>query len=371
MSTHGNPWSAVTPWFVDGKGEALVASRDLPRGTLLVRVAPFAAVPYGRFLHVVCSGCLQPCGDDESCVCSGCGVARHCVACASSRTGKAHRKHECFALSRLANHEFGLTIGHDDLRLLLRVLSLRKKWMDGADDADPGNRTGDDLPVADGHDTQGGSSCMTNDPATNAASEDSDLIVDTFSDFENLMSGAAGGDDGSLSDSALNTLTEVSKQCKFLVDSTCRASLDTYTSLLGRLQLNGFEITTAAEARVAWTCSVEGDDALNGAATKKKKGTPAPKATESKKPTGGHSPVGIGVYPSAASFNHDCNPNCAQRFDAHACVVVETVCFVKKGQELCIPYVDVNLDCEARNARLEKNFAFSCSCSRCSRERKR
>jgi SET and MYND domain-containing protein len=84
---------------------------------------------------------------------------------------------------------------------------------------------------------------------------------------------------------------------------------------------------------------------------------------------GKHAPSGVGVFPSCSRFNHSCEPNCAQRFDAFACVVVETTRAIKKGEELTIPYVDVSLDCATRNARLQKAFAFRCDCARCVLER--
>ena len=129
-----NPWSCVAPTHIPGKGEALVAARDIPPNRRILRVAPFAAVPYGRFLDTVCSGCLQPC--DTSPRCSRCAVARHCALCASSFPGRAH-EYECHALARLARNERGLTLAHDDLRLLLRVLSRRRDAADGdaGDDA--------------------------------------------------------------------------------------------------------------------------------------------------------------------------------------------------------------------------------------------
>jgi hypothetical protein len=53
------------------------------------------------------------------------------------------------------------------------------------------------------------------------------------------------------------TLYEVAKQAKYLLAPELRASVEEYVSLLGRLQLNGFEMTaaTASGGRVA--CSFE------------------------------------------------------------------------------------------------------------------
>ena len=174
------------------------------------------------------------------------------------------------------------------------------------------------------------------DPAAEAAARDGDVIVDDYDAVLELMSGLQGGDDGLLSDDAVATLHEVAKQCKYLVDPQLRASTDEYVALLGRLQLNGFELT-AAEA--------------------------------SAETAGKHAPIGVGVFPSAARFNHSCEANAEQRFDKHGCIVVETRRAVPRGEELTIPYVDERLGWRERNERLRKNFAFTCECAKCKRER--
>jgi SET and MYND domain-containing protein len=341
-----NPWSCLTPTRIEGKGEALLASRDLPPNRVILRVAPFAAVPYGRFLHALCSGCLQPCDASRRCV--KCGVASHCALCASSFAGRAHR-FECHALRRLAANEAGLTLHHDDLRLLLRVLSRRK------DEAEKKiNASEREGPLDETTDSNARRSDV--DPSIEAASNVGDLIVDGLDSLNDLASGMDDEEEvGVFPEAALVAVAEVSKQCKFLVDPECRGSLDLYANILGKLQVNGFEITEAASP---------GDDAVVGntrhADAERRMGTAK---TRSRRPSG------LGVYPSAAGFNHSCDPNCAQRFDAFGCVVIETEKAIRKGDELTIPYVDVRLSVDARNDRLVKNFAFTCACDRCARER--
>ena len=369
------PWNCVTPTHIPGKGEALVAARDLPPNQRILRVAPFAALPYGRFLDTLCSGCLQPC--DASPRCSRCAVARHCALCASSFPGRAHA-YECHALARLARNERGLTLAHDDLRLLLRVLSRRKDAMDATkamstnvrDDDEDGEASSartkrrgterdestESEPV--GREPSPRSTAATGpDPFLAAAAEDSDVAADDFASLDALMSGVDGDEDGSLDERALVTIGEVAKQCKFLVAAACRTSEETYARLLGKLQLNGFEITAAAAA------------AERGAGRAERRRETARARSSDDARGGSRLPVGIGVYPSAARFNHSCEPNCAQRFDAFACVVVDTTRAVAKGEELTSPYVDVTLDVVNRNARLERNFAFRCDCARCAWER--
>jgi SET and MYND domain-containing protein len=281
-------------------------------------------------------------------------VARHCVSCAASFPGRAHA-HECHAYERLKRNERGLTLEHDDLRLLLRVLSRRRQSID--DESSYGVRV-----VTRDDDTQEENrSCPqeSDDPFLVAAAKDSDVIVDTFDDLDALMSGAGDDDDdGRLNDVALATIREVAKQCKFLVAAACRSSEETYARLLGKLQLNGFEITAAeAEAEAGASGREDGDEEKTSSGKKQRE-------------TVLREPVGLGVFPSASRFNHSCEPNCAQRFDAFACVVVETTRHVRQGEELTIPYVDVALNLEKRNERLERAFAFRCDCARCARERR-
>ena len=303
-----DPWDAVTTDRVEGKGEALRATRDLPKGARLLRVAPLFAVPYAAELTRLCGGCFQPRGA----VCASCRSARLCSRCGAGAAGTLHRL-ECHALTRLRDGEEGLTLAHSDLRLLLRALAVRS--LRRAVDA-------------------GGN------PAAIAAAEDGDVIVDGYDALEGLMSGVDGGDDGELSHDAVATIAEVAKQARFFLAPTCRCSMDECVRTLGRLQLNGFEMT-ASEPE-------EGSSGRGGG--------------------GGHRPVGVGVFPSASYTNHSCAPNCAQRFDAHGCIVVETARDVRGGEELTIPYVDVRLGRRERRERLRKNFAFDCACERCAAE---
>ena len=191
-----------------------------------------------------------------------------------------------------------------------------------------------------------------------------DVVVDGAAAFAELRGGLRGGDDGALAPDAVEKIVEVAKQCKYLVAAELRASLDEYCATLGRLQLNGFEITAAEPTSDGPSSTGANANETPG------EGFGFARLVPRGGGGGGHEPVGVGVYPSAAGFNHSCEPNAAQRFDRHACVVVETTREVSRGEELTIPYVDERLDAAARNERLWKNFAFECNCARCARERR-
>ena len=88
-----DPWDAVTTDRVEGQGEALRATRDLPKGARLLRVAPLFAVPYAAELTRLCGGCFQPRGA----VCASCRSARLCSRCGAGAAGTLHRL-ECLSL---------------------------------------------------------------------------------------------------------------------------------------------------------------------------------------------------------------------------------------------------------------------------------
>ena len=58
----------VVSGYVSGAGEALLAARAIPRGTLVLRVAPVTGIPYASELGVVCGG--APTAIIHSCVSS-------------------------------------------------------------------------------------------------------------------------------------------------------------------------------------------------------------------------------------------------------------------------------------------------------------
>ncbi|KAL7171896.1 hypothetical protein ACSBR2_036536 [Camellia fascicularis] len=87
-----------------------------------------------------------------------------------------------------------------------------------------------------------------------------------------------------------------------------------------------------------------------------------------------------GIYPNASFFNHDCLPN-ACRFDyvdasataiatasASECntdLVVRVIHDIPQGREICLSYFPVNLNYSDRQRRLREDYGFTCTCDRC------
>ena len=59
---------------------------------------------------------------------------------------------------------------------------------------------------------------------------------------------------------------------------------------------------------------------------------------------------GVALYLNASLFNHDCRPN-ATRFNVGAIAVFRTNRLVRKGEELCISYIESDILCEPASLR--------------------
>jgi len=77
---------------------------------------------------------------------------------------------------------------------------------------------------------------------------------------------------------------------------------------------------------------------------------------------------GIGLFLLANSTNHSCEPNV---FSASSTndnrVSMYALREIRKGEELCISYIDESDSFEQRQKKLKEIYRFSCTCRKCSR----
>eukprot|EP01043_Picozoa_sp_COSAG02_P013257 COSAG02_NODE_527_length_20704_cov_120.745462_9_plen_674_part_00 len=76
---------------------------------------------------------------------------------------------------------------------------------------------------------------------------------------------------------------------------------------------------------------------------------------------------GVGLYDGVAMLNHDCEPNAVVVFEQDAMATVAALRSIRKGDEICISYIDVDQNADERRADL-LDYGFVCSCRRCSEE---
>lgn len=78
-------------------------------------------------------------------------------------------------------------------------------------------------------------------------------------------------------------------------------------------------------------------------------------------------PVGLGVFPQGALFNHSCKPNCVVSFHGRQ-MNVHAIADIAQNEELLVSYVDVLASSSTRQRELRESYFFSCRCDRCSED---
>jgi hypothetical protein len=97
-----------------------------------------------------------------------------------------------------------------------------------------------------------------------------------------------------------------------------------------------------------------------------------------------YDPVGIVLHPLPALMNHSCEPNAYVRFDSldtqhlsgdkdpygppkvlRGSIWVHALRPIKKGEEICISYIDATVDVSGRQDELSSRYFFRCDCARC------
>eukprot|EP00743_Colponemidia_sp_Colp-15_P015519 GILK01018685.1.p1 GENE.GILK01018685.1~~GILK01018685.1.p1 ORF type:complete len:411 (+),score=47.99 GILK01018685.1:158-1234(+) len=79
--------------------------------------------------------------------------------------------------------------------------------------------------------------------------------------------------------------------------------------------------------------------------------------------------AGWAVHPFVAMFNHNCDPNCEVLCDEEGDIIVKTTRNVPAGEELCIHYVNLEMDVDSRSRELLEKYRFLCSCNKCKSDR--
>ena len=75
-------------------------------------------------------------------------------------------------------------------------------------------------------------------------------------------------------------------------------------------------------------------------------------------------PIGSGLYIEPSVLNHSCQPNAATIYFGTT-LVLKAIKPIKRGEEITICYVDLEMDRIERQKLLKNSFYFECQCIRC------
>ena len=203
--------------------------------------------------------------------------------------------------------------------------------------------------------------------------EEEDVIMDNLTtDVDDLF-----GSSDDFNQETLDLYTEVCKRIKHLLPARHRTSLHNLLQLASKLHFNGMDITMQPAAD-----SPSSSQAGHGIEPRIQGGA-----------------IGEALYPSAARFNHSCDPNCGLSF-IRGRLEVRAARSISKGSELFISYVGVDhlqlkaaaksrgwpgkkgrgtrgegdvrgdliMSGSSRRERLFKTYGFECKCDLCVKE---
>ena len=77
-----------------------------------------------------------------------------------------------------------------------------------------------------------------------------------------------------------------------------------------------------------------------------------------------YDPLGLAISPTAALFNHSCNPNAVVSF-SNAALLVRTLKPVPADTEITISYIDITNSTPERQFELSARYFFNCTCPEC------
>ena len=138
-----------------------------------------------------------------------------------------------------------------------------------------------------------------------------------------------------------------------------------WSELLGAVLLNGQERTPNSPYTLFMRKARESDSSFLRefhAAVKAKGFDPTDFRSSTK---------GQAIYPIGCLFNHSCRPNLEVQYDEeinNETLVAYCKAPIAVGDELCISYIDEEMDFRGRQQQLEEHYLFRCGCPACAEE---
>eukprot|EP00668_Euglena_longa_P014544 GGOE01018534.1.p1 GENE.GGOE01018534.1~~GGOE01018534.1.p1 ORF type:complete len:437 (+),score=115.10 GGOE01018534.1:66-1376(+) len=95
-----------------------------------------------------------------------------------------------------------------------------------------------------------------------------------------------------------------------------------------------------------------------------------PRASDEEKDLLNYSTKGQGIYIVGACMNHSCTPNVYVSYTKNNDeeLVVMASRDIRAGEELCISYIDEDMDVATRQTHLWHHYRFHCRCPKCTKE---
>lgn len=303
----------------DARGRYLVATQALGAGDIVIISQPYASVLDEAARHVRCDhrfATAEEAGVGSLLRCSKSKVARYASCEAQAAAWRSGYKEECASLVACAPRVPSPTV-----RLAARILWRRRREMASA--------PGSDMVYAEGAAANVGLGVGYD--AVHALVDNWHLLSDEEkSHFAHAGGAAAAFTNAKLTGKGIGSDARDDAGKNVVVDPTTPTETVPETRPESDPRETPLQVAKLV-SRLSFNCHTICDDELN--------------------------PIGIGLYPNAATMNHSCVPNCCSSFKGNE-LIIRTLRPVEPDEELTIAYVELSATRAERRAELLKHYKF-------------
>ncbi|GAM21750.1 hypothetical protein SAMD00019534_049250 [Acytostelium subglobosum LB1] len=282
-------------------GRKMVASKDIPKGTVILRVAPFASSLYDTMADSYCSACFQNItAARKTHVCTKC-KNKICEMCQNDSITMEEHEVACKLLSVFPARE-----GDDILNSHVRITFLS---------------------VLRAVQNLEGKAHKQNTPAA-WRKDGKPFIYDTLDDMQKISFREPVRMSKKESINYEKMATSIADFTKYLKGPKFMERLDInefVKSVLRRIPPNVKELVDLYH----------------------------------------QTPIGAGIYPSSALINHSCLSNTNSYMDNYGMLVYRSHQAIKVGEEITNSFIDPLFPMSYRRDKLLKDYNIYCECSRC------
>ncbi|EGC30616.1 hypothetical protein DICPUDRAFT_89992 [Dictyostelium purpureum] len=287
----------------DQFGRRVLASEDLPKGSMLLRVSPFGSCLEDDKIFKNCGFCYKKIEKSkrDQCKCKICNNFLLCERCSTTDPfASEYHKEECDILQFLK--EYYPSTETKDFRFMFRVVlnALKEKKFQ---------------------------SFKKENCSSNWKKHEHPFIFDEYQDLENLSRTLDKVDPQQMeafkrsASSIIAVISKLRGEDAILKYITLNEIIELYSIVLS----NGHEMLHPLTCRS----------------------------------------YGMGIFPTGSYLNHSCSPNAFWYNDEQGMMVFRSLRPLKKGEELLTSYTDVTNPLEDRRKYLMKQYFFFCQCNQC------
>ncbi|KAN0043097.1 hypothetical protein ACTA71_010732 [Dictyostelium dimigraforme] len=315
----------------EGFGRCVLASEDLPKGTMVLRVSPFASVLEDHKIEKNCGFCFKKINKSDRInqTCKICKNHLLCSQCSKDQYAKDYHKEECDILNFLK--EYYPSSQTRDFRFMFRVLLnviKDKNFKKSQSLSSYSSSSSSSSSFSSSSSSSSFKSFSKENQSKQWLNHENPFIFDSYKYLINLS----------------RTLDKVQPEQMEAFKRSAQSVITIFNKLRGPKFFDECGVTIDEIIEIYSIVLSNGHEMLH--------------------PLNCHT-YGLGIFPTGSYLNHSCLPNAFWYNDDQGMMVFRTLRSIKKGEEILTSYTDITTECSERRKHLLKQYFFFCQCQQC------